>query len=113
MASLTCNGITLTPTEVDEDPEKVGVEHRALSGKRSQVVYAIKEGWVLRFVDVDTATKNQVRAIWRTMSTMTFVSEEGTSYTVLVPFKAYKAKRGLSGDPNAPFWTVELRVVEA
>lgn len=109
MATVILNGSAFAFTEIEDQLDKIGVEHVSLNGTRSFLHRAAKGAWTISWAAIDTSTKNQVRALFLLTSTFTFVNEDGTNYTVYVPPGGYKATRILRGD-LAPYWSVTLQI---
>jgi len=115
MASITLNGTSFTPRDVQEDGDKVGKEiGPAANGARRFAHRANKRQWRLSWRRVLAATRTSVRGIFNLTASFIFVDEAGTSYTVYCPPGGFKSSVSLiAGAGPTLYYDVELTIKEA
>lgn len=83
MATVTLNGVTLTPTTIETGIRKEGERLVMANGSVRFFHRAHKRTWTLSWNLAGLTALLSVISIFTTTSTMTYVDENGSSYTVI------------------------------
>jgi hypothetical protein len=108
---VTLNGTQLKPKlPMDMEEFRVGESVIADNGTETFHHDAYKCRWTLTHDNASEALRATWRALWRTVGAMTFINEQGQSFTVRS--ESFKAPVKTLGSSGTATYTLELVIVE-
>lgn len=120
MSTITLNGTNLFPTDAPKKKSKVGKTQVNANGGRVFLhrtttggTPIFKSQWELTWADATEAQRTAIEAFAHVVTTMVFVDQHGTSYTVQTEEDAYDDSVSIIAGDGSLYYRVTLTLKEA
>lgn len=110
--TITLNAVTLKPTGMDIEEQFIGESTRMANATLRKVQKGIKNKWTLSWSGLIETQIAAIRTLYRNTSSMTFVDEFGTSYTVATTGFRTTFNAGDMSFSSVKYYDVELTFEE-
>lgn len=117
--AISLGGVTIYPSDAPKKKSKIGKVQVNANGGRTfiQRVTALgaaifKSQWELEWNDVGETVRAQVETLANVTTSMTYVDQHGTSYTVQTEEEAYEDRVSYISGDGTLYYNVSLTICE-
>lgn len=118
--AITLNGTTIYPSDAPKKKSKIGKTQVSANGGRTLIhrttsggVPIFKSSWDLSFQMITEARRAVIEGLANVTTTMAYVDQHGTSYTVQTEEGAYSDSIALIALDGSLYYNVSLTLMEA
>lgn len=109
---ISLNSVVLTPTDIQEDIDRIGDEIQAANGTRRFAFRANKRQWKIAWRRVLASVRTSVRGIYALTSVFTYIDEDGNSFTVYCPPGGFTSKISAISPGVTLYYDIDLTIKE-
>lgn len=116
---ITLNGIAIYPDEAPKTKRKIGAMQETANGGRTWLQRTTAGGaaihkseWKLKWNHATEVIRAQVEALYNVATTMTYVDQHGTNYTVVCGDDPYEDGISIIYDNTTNYYSVSLTIFE-